>query len=192
MLTLDPASSALVLIDLQLGILGHAQTPRTASAVLANAATLAGRWRALKALVVRVRVGFSADGGDMLKLATDQAGPANAGSLPANWLEDPAELPSMPGDVNILKRQWSAFHGTELDLQLRRRGIRTLVLGGLVTAIGVESTARAAWEYGYEVVLVEDLCSAPVEALHAFPLQYTLPRVSRIRSTVQVLAALPG
>jgi nicotinamidase-related amidase len=60
------------------------------------------------------------------------------------------------GDLQITKRQWGAFYGTELDLQLRRRGIRTIVLGGVATQIGVESTAREAYEHGYELINVRD------------------------------------
>ena len=66
--------------------------------------------------------------------------------------------PPAPTDLVITKRQWGAFHGTELDLQLRRRGIRCIVLGGIATNIGVESTARAALELGYELVIAEDMC----------------------------------
>ena len=52
------------------------------------------------------------------------------------------------GDIVITKRQWGAFHGTELDLQLRRRGIRGIVLGGIATNFGVEFTGApglGAW-----------------------------------------------
>ncbi|MFP3480944.1 isochorismatase family protein, partial [Burkholderia sp. SIMBA_057] len=75
----------------------------------------------------------------------------------------PETLEVDEGDLKITKRQWNAFHGTELDLQLRRRGITTIVLGGISTNIGVESTARAGHELGYTLVLVEDAmsCAAP-------------------------------
>jgi len=141
-LNLDAATTALVLIDLQQGILPYAKAPRDAAAVLAKAAPLADAFRAAKALVVLAKVGFSADGGDVLRTQVDAPNPP--GPPAPDWLDQPAGLPSRPGDLHILKRQWGAFHGTELDLQLRRRGIRTIVLAGIATSIGVESTARNA------------------------------------------------
>jgi nicotinamidase-related amidase len=76
--------------------------------------------------------------------------------------------------------QWGAFHGTELDLQLRRRGIQTIVLGGLATNIGVESTARQAWEHGYAILLVEDATSSLSRELHDFAVKNIFPRLSCI------------
>jgi nicotinamidase-related amidase len=187
-LNLDAATTALVLIDLQQGILPYAKAPRDAAAVLANAAPLADAFRAAKAPVVLVKVGFSADGGDVLKTRVDAPNPP--GTPPANWLEQPPELPSRPGDLHILKRQWGAFYGTELDLQLRRRGIKTIVLAGIATSVGVESTARNAWELGYDIVFAEDATSGPDAASHAHSFEKIFPRLGRVRQTAQVLAAL--
>ena len=187
-LNLDAATTALVLIDLQQGILAYAKAPRDAAAVLAKAAPLAAAFRAAKALVVLVKVGFSADGGDVLKTQVDAPNPP--GAVPADWLEQPAELPSEPGDLHILKRQWGAFHGTELDLQLRRRGIRTIVLAGIATAVGVESTARFAWELGYDIVFAEDATSGPDAGSHANSFEKIFPRIGRVRQTSDVLEAL--
>jgi len=187
MLSLDASRSALVLIDLQQGITGFGRAPHAAATVLANAARLAGHFHARGALVVRVKVGWLAGFPDMLKQTTDQAAPTPAGGLPPNWWDDPAELPSRPQDLQIVKRQWNAFHGTELDLQLRRRGITTLVLGGIVTHIGVEGTARAAWELGYQLVIAEDSCSAAAAEPHQASMQHVMPRLGHVRSTVQIL-----
>jgi nicotinamidase-related amidase len=187
-LTLDPATTALVLIDLQQGILAYAKAPYDAAAVLARAVPLAEAFRAAKSPVVRVKVGFSADGGDQLKSLVDAPNPP--GPAPANWMADPAELPAKPGDIPILKRQWGAFHGTELDLQLRRRGVRTIVLAGIATSIGVESTGRFAWELGYDIVFVEDATSGQDAAMHENSFRKVFPRLGRVRSTADVLAAL--
>jgi nicotinamidase-related amidase len=187
-LNLDAATTALVLIDLQQGILPYAKAPYDAAAVLAHAAPLAAAFRAAKAPVVLVKVGFSADGGDALKALVDAPNPP--GAPPANWMADTAELPPQPGDIHIVKRQWGAFHGTELDLQLRRRGIRTIVLAGIATAIGVESTARFAWELGYDIVFAEDATSGPDAAMHANSFEKVFPRLGRVRKTADVLAAL--
>ncbi len=187
-LNLDAAATALVLIDLQQGILPYAQAPYDSATVLANAVPLAAAFRAAKSPVVLVKVGFSADGGDALKATVDAPNPP--GAPPANWLDDSPELPAQPGDIHILKRQWGAFHGTELDLQLRRRGIRTIVLAGIATSIGVESTARNAWELGYDIVFAEDMTSGPDAAAHENSFKAVFPRIGRVRTTADVIAAL--
>ena len=187
-LKLDAATTALVLIDLQQGILPYAKAPYDAASVLAHAAPLATAFRAARSPVVLVKVGFSADGGDALKAIVDAPNPPGAPA--AHWMADTAELPPQPGDIHIVKRQWGAFHGTELDLQLRRRGIRTIVLAGIATAIGVESTARFAWELGYDIVFVEDATSGPDAAMHANSFEKVFPRLGRVRKTADVLAAL--
>ena len=187
-LKLDPATTALVLIDLQQGILAYAKAPYDGAAVLAKAALLAAAFRAAKSPVVLVKVGFSADGGDALKAIVDAPNPP--GAPPANWLADTPELPPQPGDIHILKRQWGAFHGTELDLQLRRRGIGTIVLAGIATSIGVESTARFAWELGYDIVFAEDATSGPDAGMHANSFEKVFPRLGRVRTTADVLEAM--
>ena len=184
----DPHSTALVLIDLQKGIVPFAGGPHTAADVCTRGGALAARFRALGAPVVLVRVGWSADFGDALKQPVDQAMPVRA--LPDNWLELVEELAEAPSDIHITKRQWGAFYGTELDLQLRRRGITQIVLGGISTNIGVESTARAAWEHGYAVVFAEDAISAANAEQHGFAVDNIFPRLGRVRSTAQILEAL--
>ena len=185
---LDPASTALVLIDLQKGILPFAKAPYDAAAVLANAGRLVDAFRAAKAPVVFVKVGWSSDFGDALKTPVDEGRDMNA--LPADWLQEPAELPSRPGDLHVLKHQWGAFHGTDLDLQLRRRGIRTIVLGGIASSIGVESTGRFGWELGYAMVFVEDASSNGDGDMHVNTFTKVFPRIGRVRDTAQVVAAL--
>ena len=187
-LKLDPATTALVLIDLQQGILAYAKAPYDGAAVMARAVPLAAAFHARRSPVVRVKVGFSADGGDVLKAIVDAPNPA--GAPPSNWLDDPADLPTQPGDITIVKRQWGAFHGTELDLQLRRRGIKTIVLAGIATSIGVESTARFAWELGYDILFAEDATSGPDADMHANSFGKVFPRLGRVRTTAQVLTAL--
>jgi nicotinamidase-related amidase len=90
----------------------------------------------------------------------------------------------------ITKRQWGAFHGTELDLQLRRRGVATIVLAGISTNFGVESTAREAWQHGYAVVVAEDACTSSAPDLHKFAIEKILPRIARVRDTATILRAL--
>ena len=174
MIELDPHSTALVLIDLQKGILGNTLTPVTSQELLARGRALAERFRAAGATVVLVNVAFSADGGDMLRQRVDEAPAIPKGGFPAGWNEFPPGL-MQPGDLLITKRQWGAFHGTELDLQLRRRGIRTIVLGGVSTQIGVESTARQAYEHGYELLIVKDATTSSVAEGHEMSMKHILP-----------------
>jgi nicotinamidase-related amidase len=110
--------------------------------------------------------------------------------MPPDFAEIVAELGPREGDIVVTKRQWGAFYGTDLDLQLRRRGITTVVLGGIATNYGVESTARDGYERGYELVLVEDAMSARSAADHAFAFERIFPRLGRVCATAEVIAAL--
>ncbi len=105
MIELDPPSTALVLIDLQKGILGNALMPITGQELLARGQALAERFRAAKATVVLVNVAFSADGGDMLRQRVDQPPALPKGGFPAEWSEFPTGL-VQPADLRITKRQW--------------------------------------------------------------------------------------
>jgi nicotinamidase-related amidase len=179
MITLDPATTALVLIDLQKGIVGREVAPRPGAYVLQNAIGLANRFREAGAPVVLVNVAWSPDMKDALKQPVDQAFQAPPGGIPPEFFELADGL-AQPGDLRITKRQWGAFYGTEMELQLRRRGVQTIVLGGIATNIGVESTARDAYERGFAIVLAEDLCASQSAEMHAFAIGNILPRISRV------------
>jgi nicotinamidase-related amidase len=88
----------------------------------------------------------------------------------------------------ITKRQWGAFYGTGLDLDLRRRGKKTIVLGGIATNFGVESTARDAWERNYQLVLVEDAMAGMNNESHQFAIRRIFPRLGRVCGVADVLA----
>jgi nicotinamidase-related amidase len=189
-LTLDPRFTAIVVIDLQKGI---AQIPGGAPyakpAVIANCARLLSAARAAGAHPVLVHVGGSPDGADRVHTTTDQP-MSSTGMLPPDWSELIPELDRQPGDVVILKRQWGAFYGTDLDLQLRRRGLETIVLCGIATEFGVESTARDAYELGYELIFAEDAMTGRSAESHANSVGRIFPRMGRVRSTGEILAAL--
>lgn len=188
-LTLIPARTVLVVIDLQRGIVDAPTAPRPASDVVAHATALALALRAAGGTVVLVHVTPSADGRDALHPQTDT--PARGSGRPRrDWAEIVPELGPAPGDIVITKRQWGAFYGTELDLQLRRRGIDTILLAGISTNVGVESTARDAYERGYEQVFVEDAMAARSPEEHANTVRTLFPRIGRVRSTSEVLAAI--
>jgi nicotinamidase-related amidase len=184
---LDPTTTALIVIDLQRGIVARQAAPHSASEVVERCAQLADAFREQKALVVLVHVAF-ADERERLKPEADGAPPA--GPMPPDWSDIVPEIGPRPGDIVITKRQWGAFYGTALDLQLRRRGIRTLVYGGIATNFGVESTARDAYERGFEQVFVENAMSGLTTEAHQFAITTIFPRMGRIRSTDAVLAAI--
>src|SRR5262245_14619749 len=123
---LDPHTTALVLIDLQNGIISMPLQPRGGAEVLDEGRRLAGLFRGAKAPVALVRVTWSPDYADAPPQRVDQPSPRQPGGPPAGWA-DLAEGLAQPSDILITKRHWGAFHGTELDLQLRRRGVRTIV-----------------------------------------------------------------
>jgi len=179
MIELDAKSTALVLIDLQNGILGQSLGPSSGGEVLDVGKVLAGRFRAVRAPVVLVNVGWSTDYADALHQPVDRPVQRPEGGFPPAW-SALAEGLAQPGDLFLTKHHWGAFHGTELDLQLRRRGIRTIVLGGVATNFGVESTARQAWERGYAVVLAKDACTSVSAELHEMAVGQIFPRISRV------------
>ena len=189
-LNLDPRTTALVVIDLQKGIAGRQTAPHSSQTVVANCARLADRFRALGSTVVLVHVVRSADGGDRLKMPVDSPPQWATQNPPPDFSEFVPELGPRENDVVIGKHQWGAFYGTDLDLQLRRRGINTIVIGGIATNMGVESTARDAYEHGYALVFVEDGMATFAAEMHAFAIQTIFPRIGRVRSTEQVVRAM--
>ncbi|MHC1479431.1 hydrolase [Frateuria aurantia] len=188
MTALNPKTTALVMIDLQHGITALPLAPHGSAQVVDQARTLARQLRSQGGTVIWVTVGWSGDFGDALRQPVDKPLAARQ-ELPANW-SDLVDGLSEPGDLHVRKRQWGAFHGTDLDLQLRRRGIDTVVLGGIATNFGVESTARQTWELGYQLIVVEDACSSIDTQLHGMSIEHILPRIGQVRSTHDVLAAL--
>jgi nicotinamidase-related amidase len=187
MLELNAAKTALVLIDLQEGILPFAGGPHAASDVVDRSAVLAEKFRAANSPVILVRVGWAKDFGDAPKQPVDAS---HSGGLPENWWVYPAALGKKDSDIEVTKHQWGAFYGTDLELQLRRRGIDTIVLGGISTNIGVESTARNAWELGFNLIVAEDICSAGSTEEHEGSFKNIFPRLGRVRQSAEIISAL--
>lgn len=186
-LHIEAGTTALVLIDLQRGILEGTVGPHAALDVLTRATRLAQAFRAVAAPVVLVRVSFSPSGAETLTQPRDTP---FVGSREIGWDVLATELDQGERDILITKHQWGAFYGTELDLQLRRRRVQTIVLAGIATNFGVESTGRDAFELGYSLVFVEDAMGSVTAEAHAFACRTIFPRLGRVRSTEQVLAAL--
>lgn len=185
---IDTSKTALVVIDLQKGIVGRPTAPYESAAVVKNAAALAEAFRKKGMPVFLVRVKPSADGQDRLQPVTDEV--MGMQTPPPDWADIVPELGPRPEDFVVTKHQWGAFYGTELDLELRRRGITTIVLCGIATSIGVESTARFAYEYGYNQIFAEDAMAAMSADEHASTVTRVFPRIGLVRKTEEILATL--
>ncbi|MGW2211270.1 isochorismatase family protein [Streptomyces sp. NPDC001781] len=158
---LDPRRTALVLVDLMDRLVALPLEPRKGAEVQAACEELARHCRARGALVVLVRV----------ERPTVAEQPPGSG-LVAGLRHD--------GDLEVVKRTIGAFQGTGLDELLRDRGIDTLVLGGIATNLGVESTARAAADLGYALVFVEDATAAFTAAEHDASVRPDFPRLGTV------------
>ncbi|MEU5316500.1 isochorismatase family protein [Streptomyces sp. NPDC021056] len=159
--TLDPARSALVLVDLMDRIVALPLEPRKGTEVLAVSEELASAFRSAGAPVVLVRV----------------ERPGVAEQPPGSGLVTGL---ARDGDVEIVKRTIGGFQGTGLDDRLRELGVTTLVFGGIATNLGVESTARAAGDLGYDLVFVEDAMAAFTTAEHEASVRLDFPRLGSV------------
>ena len=187
-LTIDPATTALVLIDLQRGITGGQTVPNAAPDVIARAARLAAACRRRGVLVVLVRVDPGENGALFPRPQADQPRPPM--TVTPEWTELVPELDRQHDDVVVTKHQPNAFYATDLEVQLGRRGIRTILLGGISTNVGVEATARAAHERGFEQVFIPDVMAAREADLHDHSVRRIFPTLGRVRALDVVLAAL--
>jgi nicotinamidase-related amidase len=93
-----------------------------------------------------------------------------------------------PGDVVVVKTSWGAFPSSGIDDELRKRDIATVVLAGIATNFGVESTARAADDHGYATILVSDAMSGLDRHAHDFAVEYVFPKLGTVVTTEELLA----
>ena len=186
----DISSTALVIIDLQKGITALPTKPYDAGVVILNAAKLAEAFRKSHMPVFLVTVSASPDGKDRLVPITDGKSTWSKAQISVDWSDLVPELNAQENDQRITKKQWGAFYGTDLDLQLRRRKIDTIVLCGISTNIGVESTARFAYEYGYQQIFIEDAMSSRSSSEHHQTIETIFPRIGRVRKTRDILEIL--
>ncbi|MBV6700487.1 isochorismatase family protein [Kitasatospora aureofaciens] len=161
MRTLDPRTTALVLIDLMDRIVANPLAPRPGSEVVAASLELAQAFRAAGAPVVAVRV-------ERPNVAEQPPGSDLVGEV------------ATVADEIVVKRTIGAFHGTGLHELLQARGVDTVVLTGIATNLGVESTARAASDHGYELVFVEDAMAALTEDEHRAAVTLNFPRLGEV------------
>jgi nicotinamidase-related amidase len=186
-LNIDIGRTALVLIDLQNFNVQRELAPHTAEQVVGNCVLLAGEMRDRGGMVIFVRVLLD----ELLALPADTPmKKPGTPPPPPEAVHFAAEAQVQATDHVVTKRQWGAFYGTELDQLLRRRHIKTIVLGGIATNYGVESTARAAFDQGYELVFAEDAMSTMQAEAHRFACDNVFRNMGRVRSTRHLIDAL--
>lgn len=185
------ARTALILIDLQGSNASHPISPNPVDVVVSRCVKLMNALREAGGLVVHVRTSFLPDEADSLggKLRTDVKRPVLPIREPGwdSFLDDVEVLPTEP---TIIKRSWNAFYGSDLDLQLRRRGIDTVIMAGISTGFGVEGTGRSAFDHGYHVEFVPEAMSAYTQAQHDHSVSIIFPQLGRVRALDEVIAGL--
>lgn len=177
---------ALVMIDLQQDIISEDFEPTNGTEIVRSAAYLAENVRAAGGVIVYV-----AHDGNRIRprrLVTDISYAQGTGEVESPTLA--SELTVLRGDVMISKRQWGAFYGTDLDQQLRAREVGTVILCGVTTNFGVESTGREAFQRGYQLIFASDAMGSIDRIHHDFSTQNVLPRIGCVRTSEQIVREL--
>ncbi|MDV9176642.1 isochorismatase family cysteine hydrolase [Streptomyces sp. W16] len=183
--TIDP-TPALVVVDLQKGLVSALTTTarQAAATTVDNATLLATGFRRHGLPVVLVNVTGRAPG------RTETGATANSGAPSAGWADLIDEIDVRPTDHLLTKRRRSAFHDTGLDTLLRDLGVTQIVLAGISTSSGVESTARSASDHGYHVVLATDAMADPDPEAHRHSVERVFPKLGETATTAEVVAML--
>lgn len=178
--TLDP-KTALIVIDLQKGILTRVSA-ETIAGVVKNAVVLLDAFRKRKLPVALVNVTGVAPGRNEV--------PRMPGSFPAEFAELIPELKQQPSDHLVTKRTWGAFTNTDLDTWLKKNGVTQVVVCGVATSAGVESTARFAQELGYNVTLASDAMADMSPEAHENSIKRIFPRLGETGTTAEIATLL--
>jgi nicotinamidase-related amidase len=174
--TLD-AKTALLVVDLQKGIVGL-PTAHPMADVMANTVKLLGAFRQRGLPVVLINVAGGAPG------RIEQSRVRR--EMPAGWADLVPELDRQPGDHIVTKRTWGAFTNTDLEQRLRQAGVTQVVIAGVATGAGVESTARHAHELGFNVALAVDAMTDLSAEAHDHSVERIFPRLGEIGTTKQI------
>lgn len=186
MITTIDKTTALVLIDLQKGIIQFPLVHPT-NGILENAAKLVEAFRKAALPIVVVNVNPA---GSKFTGTRKDANPPRPTALPEDWLEIASEIKTQPHDIFITKQTWNAFYETALDEELKKRNITGIVLAGVSTSIGVEGTARAAGERGYNVSFAVDAMTDMVADAHDRSIKYIFPRIGEVGDTNAIIEQL--
>lgn len=177
---LDP-NTALIVVDLQAGIVTY-PTVHPIGQVVVHVRALLDAFRGHGLPVVLVNVSGGAPG------RTER--PRNGEPFPDGWTDLIPELDRQPGDIVVTKRTWGAFASTDLDAQLKARGVTQVVVLGVATGTGVESTARQAYEQGFNVTLAIDAMTDMRPEAHDWSIANVFPRLGETGTTQEIIDLL--
>jgi nicotinamidase-related amidase len=180
--TLDP-KTALIIVDLQKGI-AALPVVHSMNEVVGNSRRLADAFRERGLPVVLVNVDAGAPG------RTEQPRPARA--FEPDWAVLLPELDSKPTDILVTKKSWGAFATTDLEQKLKSLGVTQVVITGVATSAGVESTARQAYEHGFNVTLATDAMTDMSQAAHEASIANIFPRIGETGTTEEIVDLLKG
>jgi nicotinamidase-related amidase len=178
--TLDPVT-ALIIVDLQSGLVGSSFI-HPIDDVVTRACGLIVAFRRHGLPIVLVNVDGVAPG------RTER--PRHTALLPDGWTDLVPELGRQPGDIVVTKRTWGAFASTDLENQLRSRGVTQVVIAGVATGTGVESTARQAYEAGFNVTLAIDAMTDSRPDAHDYSIAKIFPRLGETGSAHAIIDLL--
>ncbi len=176
--TLDP-NTALLVVDLQKGIVGM-PIAHPIEDVVANARALLDVFRQRGLTVALINVDGVAPG------RTEHPRP-DLSAFPTGWTDFVPELDRQPGDIAVTKRTWGAFASTDLEQQLKARGVTQVVVLGVSTTAGVESTARQAFEAGFNVTFAIDAMSDRQAEAHDHSVRHIFPRLGETGTSQEII-----
>lgn len=177
---LDP-QTALIVVDLQRGIVGLPFT-HPISEVIHRTRALLDVFRRNELPIVLVNVAGRAP------RRTEQ--PARIHAMPEGWTDLIPELDPQPSDILVTKRTWGAFASTDLEFRLKEMCVTQVVVAGVATGTGVESTARQAYEQGFNVTLAVDAMTDARPEAHAWSLSHVFPRLGETGTAQQIVDLL--
>jgi nicotinamidase-related amidase len=196
MITAIDAKTALVLIDLQKGIMGlptahpteqileksleliEAFRSKNLPIVFVNVNPLGAKWT--QARVEQSTAPKGEEAIEQARVAMEQSG----------FFDLVPQLNVQPDDILITKNTWNAFYNTELHEKLQKLGITNIVLAGVATSIGVEGTARNASEHGYNITFAQDAMTDMHLSAHENSFKSIFPRIGEVDDTAAIIAML--
>src|SRR5580693_2032683 len=173
--------TALIVVDLQKGIV-NLPTVHPISGVIERSCALIDAFRQHGLPVVLVNVAGGAPG------RTEQ--PRRISTFPEGFTDLIPELNQQPSDILVTKHTWGAFPSTDLESQLKAKGVTHVVLAGVATGTGVESTARQAYEHGFNVTLAIDAMTDMRPEAHDYSIANVFPRLGETGTTQAIVDLL--
>ena len=181
-LTILDTNTALLVVDLQKGIVGLTPDQPIAD-VVDRARALIDAFRRQGLPVVLINVAGGAPG------RTEQPRP-NLDALPEGWTDLIPQLDRQPGDIVVTKRTWGAFASTDLEQRLKAIGVTQVVVLGVATGTGVEATARQAYEQGFNVTLAIDAMADRRPEAHDYSISNVFPRLGETGTSQEIIDLL--